>query len=93
MALSGGNAEANTGLAGALYTALEGQFGPFSEEDQDSLFPFCDKLGEAIVGYVVTNAEVAVSVKTTDTGLQTSTTVGTATGGPAADKTITGTIS
>jgi len=44
------------------------------------------KMGEAIVTHFQANGTVVI--KTTDTGLQTTTTNGTATNGPAANKTL-----
>ena len=93
MALLVGEAENNTGLAGALYTTFEGRFGPFTATARESLLPFCDKLSEALVTYFVANVEVTVHVTPTDAGLQRTTTVGAATDAPVSTVTLSGSVS
>jgi hypothetical protein len=56
------------------------------------LFKLSDALASAIVSHITGNAEVTATIETTDSGLQTSTTVGSPTNGPASDKTIAGTV-
>lgn len=53
---------------------------------------FSNSLAAAIVNHITANAAVTVTIHTTDTGLQTSTAVASPTGGPASNKTITGTV-
>lgn len=94
MALSGGDVDSGTGLAHALFTAFEGEFGPFSSRARESLVPFCNRLGSAIVDYLKANAEVSTTIPATSAGdgLQTSTGVGTPTTAPSTPKTLQGTV-
>lgn len=70
MALSIGNAEGNTGLAGALKTtvtaAFEEAYGAPPEGTEAAVAlgmnALCDGLAAGIVAYLVANAEVAVTV-------------------------------
>lgn len=47
------------------------------------------QLAIASIGHIQANAVVTMTIRTTDTGLQTSATVGNPTTGPASNKTVT----
>jgi hypothetical protein len=57
-----------------------------SATDQASAAKCFQKMGEAIVAHIQANA--TVTIRAADSGLQTSTAIGFATSGPAANKTL-----
>ena len=60
-----------------------------------SMGPFCEALATAIVTHFTENAEINLTIATTDSGLQRipyPPTVGTPTDGPASDVTLSGSI-
>ena len=58
MALVKGDAKANTGMAGAIFTALNAAFGPFAESDLKGVHPFCNALADGIIEHIINNADV-----------------------------------
>lgn len=103
MALNAGEVEVDdegeasgTGLAMAIFN------GTLSAIDEDkrkqvaaAMAPFCNGLAAAIVDHIRDNAEVEVTITTSDAGLQTvpnPATPGAPTDAPATNKTFTGTL-
>lgn len=91
------------GMALALYekqiVLMDGIIDTMSVEDQvnlkEGLADFCKALAEGIVTYLVGNADVAVTITTSDTGLQRTpdpNSPNTNTQGPSANRTLTGSI-
>lgn len=89
-----------TGLAKAIGDAFRGMvaavpgsgsqsFGAISSPGTVALI---NGIAAALVNYITANAEVTVTIHTTDAGLQTSSGSGSPTTGPAADKVIIGTV-
>jgi hypothetical protein len=90
MALLAGSAELGTGLAGALMTQIELKFPIPNEIARKTAWDMADAFATAIVTHIKENADVII--KTTDSGLQRSTLVGTPTNGPTADVTLSGAV-
>lgn len=75
-------------LSAAMRTALAAQ--PWVNTSGDALTQFCDALAGAIVAEVLL---AVITISPAHAGLQTSTTAGTPTAGPAAPVPITGALS
>lgn len=94
MALDGGNVDPNTGggtgLAKAIFDALNAEYGPFAQRDLASVAPFCTRLGTAIVDYFKTNTDVTVTIPNTLGALQQ--VAGVDTDPPSAPRDIEGSI-
>ncbi len=90
MALSAGDAMAETGLAGALQVATEEAFGEFPNETaRQTTATFNNMLASTIINYFKAHAEI--HIKTTDAGLQQYLLLDvlTDTAGPEETKTLT----
>ena len=83
----------SAGIANAFRTALQSSG---ALHLSDVMTPFigtlATQLATAIINHITATAAVTITIHTTDTGLQTSASAGNPTTGPAADKTVTGTI-
>lgn len=99
MSLQKGNAACTTGLSKRIYDArLAAISFPFGypaalvTATQDGLKADSFAIASAVVDEIQANGESRVTIKTTDAGLQTSSAAGTATGAPAVDKPLVGTV-
>lgn len=90
MALLAGSAELGTGLAGALMVQIELKFPIPNETARKTAWDMADAFATAIVSHIKDNADVVI--KTTDSGLQLTTTLGAPTNGPSADVTLVGAV-
>ena len=59
MAMTAGDADANTGLAGVLFTHLKTLNGANATGTGSPMALFCNQLATAIVGYLQSNATVS----------------------------------
>lgn len=81
-----------TGLAKRIYDDYQPKIGaPAGAAGVDAkqrIADLCNSIAVGVVAEVVANGEVTVKVAVADVGLQTSTTAGNPTGGPASLKTL-----
>ena len=95
MALNAGNLTATSGLAKRIadYIATNETacgLGAYPAGAQTMMKALAYCIAQAVVDEIVANAAVTITIHTTDTGLQTSAGAGSATTGPATNKTVTG---
>ena len=91
-----------TGLAKTIADAHKAAFSAFSPAQAPKAIArlmtsgfyetFSNALAAAIINHLTSNGEITVTIHPTDIGLQTSAAAGSPTTGPAANKTLTGTI-
>ena len=82
-----------TGMAKAMADGMAAQFA--GEKFNQNTGKLINALASSVVSYMTSNASVTITVKTTDSGLQRTPSpnnASTATQGPAADKTLSGTV-
>jgi hypothetical protein len=98
MALNKGDSDCTTGLSKRIYNhwladARNGFSSPLSAAQQDTLKSLCWAVAQAVVEEIQANADVHLTIKTTDTGLQQYDNGGLVdTAGPAINKPLTGTV-
>ncbi len=95
MSMDAGDETVGAGtMAKAIYDALASVFGAAPDADQDdNRKKAAAAIAQGVVSHIAANAEVDVTIGTGDSGLQTTTTDGNPTDGPAADKSVSGTVS
>lgn len=87
VSISGGGVVSGTGAARFLYDELIQDYSSPSQPQKVQIAAFCNRLAKLIT-YIEDNAEITVTIKTTDSGLQRA--GGVATDAPATNKAVTG---
>ena len=89
--IDGSGEATGSGLSIGIYNAFMGAVSLDADAKKkiaDTMGPVCEALASAIIDHVTANAEVTVQVGASDSGLQRSTTVGTATDAPVGTVTL-----